>query len=99
MILIGIITDACKLVLSHDQGIEWAEEIDPLNSLFVPMLRSLWKTDIDNLKIIQGRSFLQFPLNLKDKTPDTPHIDLDQGKEHIVLFIMFVIVMVIQYLL
>ena len=41
------------------------------------------KMDFDNLKIIQGRSFLQFPLNLKDRTPDTPHIDIE-NKEHIV---------------
>jgi hypothetical protein len=39
---------------------------------------------IKNMNVVQGRSFLQFPLNLKDKTPDTPHIDLDQGIEHIV---------------
>ena len=76
-----------RCALSHVyQGVDWAEdESDPLNSLFVPMLSEVCrKTDIDNLKIIQGRSFLQFPLNLKDKTPDTPHIDLDQGREHIV---------------
>ena len=76
-----------RCALSHVyQGVDWDEdEFDPLNSLFVPMLSEVCrKTDIDNLKIIQGRSFLQFPLNLKDKTPDTPHIDLDQGKEHIV---------------
>ena len=76
-----------RCALSHVYyGMDWAEdEVDPLNSLFVPMLSEVCrKTDIDNLKIIQGRSFLQFPLNLKDKTPDTPHIDLDQGREHIV---------------
>ena len=68
-----------RCALSHVyQGVDWDEdEFDPLNSLFVPMLSEVCrKTDIDNLKIIQGRSFLQFPLNLKDKTPDTPHVDL-----------------------
>ena len=76
-----------RCALSHVYyGMDWAEdEFDPLNSLFVPMLSEVCKkTNIDNLKILQGRSFLQFPLNLKDKTPDTPHIDLDQGIEHIV---------------
>ena len=75
-----------RCALSHVYaGIDWAEdEDDELNSLFVPMLSEVCKKmDFDNLKIIQGRSFLQFPLNLKDKTPDTPHIDLE-NKEHIV---------------
>ncbi|BCV07697.1 MAG: hypothetical protein CM15mL2_1730 [Caudoviricetes sp.] len=54
---------------------------DELNNLFVPMLSEVCKKmDFDNLKIVQGRSFLQFPLNLKDKTPDTPHIDLEEVK-------------------
>ena len=64
---------------------EWGEdEDDEFNNLFVPMLSEVCKKmDFDNLKIIQGRSFLQFPLNLKDRTPDTPHIDIE-NKEHIV---------------
>ena len=58
---------------------------DTLNYLFLPMLKSVReRMKIKNMNVVQGRSFLQFPLNLKDKTPDTPHIDLDQGKEHIV---------------
>ena len=75
-----------RCALSHVYyGIDWDEdEFDPLNSLFVPMLSEVCKKiNIDNLKILQGRSFLQFPLNLKDKTPDTPHIDIE-NKEHIV---------------
>ena len=62
-----------RCALSHVYyGMDWAEdEVDPLNSLFVPMLSEVCrKTDIDNLKILQGRSFLQFPLNLKDETID-----------------------------
>ena len=58
---------------------------DILNYLFLPMLKGVReRMKIKNMNVVQGRSFLQFPLNLKDKTPDTPHIDLDQGKEHIV---------------
>ena len=67
-------------------GLDWGEdEDDELNNLFIPMLSEVCKKmDFDNLKILQGRSFLQFPVHLKDRTPDTPHIDLDEGKEHIV---------------
>ena len=75
-----------RCALTHEYaGIDWEEdEDDELNNLFIPMLSEVCKKmDFDNLKIIQGRSFLQFPLNLKDKTPDTPHIDLED-QEHIV---------------
>ena len=40
------------------------------------------RMNIKNINVLQGRSFLQFPLNLKDKTVDTPHTDLQQ--EHLV---------------
>ena len=75
-----------RCALTHEYaGIDWEEdEDDELNNLFVPMLSEVCKkTNFDNLKILQGRSFLQFPLNLKDRTPDTPHIDLED-QEHIV---------------
>ena len=75
-----------RCALTHEYaGQGWEEdEDDEFNNLFVPMLSEVCKKmDFDNLKIIQGRSFLQFPLNLKDRTPDTPHIDIED-KEHIV---------------
>ena len=75
-----------RCALTHEYaGLDWEEdEDDELNNLFIPMLSEVCKKmDFDNLKILQGRSFLQFPLNLKDKTPDTPHIDLED-QEHIV---------------
>ena len=64
---------------------EWGEdEDDEFNNLFVPLLSEVCrKMNFENLNIIQGRSFLQFPLHLKDKTPDTPHVDIE-NKEHLV---------------
>ena len=51
--------------------------------LFLDMLKKVCKDmNIKNINVLQGRSFLQFPLNLKDKTVDTPHVDLQQ--EHLV---------------
>ena len=35
---------------------------------------------------LQGRSFLQFPLNLRDRTVDTPHIDIYSRKHLVVLY-------------
>ena len=35
--------------------------------------------EIPTAKILQGRSFMQFPLNLQSDEDDTPHIDLDEG--------------------
>ena len=47
------------------------------HQLFVPLLKSACaRMGIRDAKALQGRSFLQFPLNLKDKTVDTPHVDL-----------------------
>jgi len=40
---------------------------------------------VPTAKIVQGRSFLQFPLNLNSVDDDTPHIDLDEGERHIVV--------------
>ena len=74
-----------RCALTHEYaGLDWEEdEDDELNNLFIPMLSEVCKKmDFDNLKILQGRSFLQFPLNLKDKSVDTPHVDLQQ--EHLV---------------
>ena len=60
--------------------------ITNFHNLFVPLLKLACKTlNVPNAKIIQGRSFMQFPLNLKSKEDDTPHIDLDEGQRHIVV--------------
>ena len=55
--------------------------------LFVPMLSKACKyLKIPETEVIQGRSFLQFPLkNIDTSVVDTPHIDLDEGDEHIVV--------------
>ena len=55
--------------------------------LFVPMLSKACKyLKIPETEVIQGRSFLQFPLkNIDTSVVDTPHIDLDEGEEHIVV--------------
>ena len=75
-----------RCALTHAYaGLDWDDdEDDEFNNLFLPMLSEVCKKmDFENLKILQGRSFLQFPLNLKDRTPDTPHIDIED-QEHIV---------------
>ena len=46
------------------------------HELFVPMLRRVgFKLGLSNIKVLQGRSFLQFPLNT-DGTIDSAHIDI-----------------------
>ena len=53
--------------------------------LFLDMLKKVCKDmNIKNINVLQGRSFLQFPLNLKEKIADTPHIDMED-KEHLVV--------------
>ena len=74
------------IVFDEDQSVEdqkATEEIDLFHYLFLPMLKHVCvRMNIKKINVLQGRSFLQFPLNLKDKTVDTPHVDLQQ--EHLV---------------
>ena len=74
------------IIFDEGQSIEdqkATEEIDHFHYLFLAMLKHVCvRMNIKKINVLQGRSFLQFPLNLKDKTPDTPHIDLQQ--EHLV---------------
>ena len=57
------------------------------HGLFLPLLRHACHTlNIKNAEIIQGRSFLQFPLNLKSKEDDTPHVDLLRTDFFVVLY-------------
>ena len=55
--------------------------------LFVPMLsKACQHLKMPETEVLQGRSFLQFPLaNVDTSIVDTPHIDLDEGWEHIVV--------------
>ena len=74
------------IIYDEDQSIEdqkATEEIDHFHYLFLAMLKHVCvRMNIKKINVLQGRSFLQFPLNLKDKSVDTPHIDLQQ--EHLV---------------
>ena len=55
--------------------------------LFTPMLsKACQHLKMPEGEVLQGRSFLQFPLkNIDTSVVDTPHIDLDEGDEHIVV--------------
>jgi hypothetical protein len=60
--------------------------VSDFHDLFIPLLELACDTlEVTSARIIQGRSFLQFPLNLKSTEDDTPHIDLDEGERHIVV--------------
>ena len=57
------------------------------HSLFMPLLRkAAIKFNMKHVDVLQGRSFLQFPLNLKDQTVDTPHVDVHHLKHLVVLY-------------
>ena len=65
---------------------ETSDVISDFHDLFIPLLEFACETlEVPSAKIVQGRSFLQFPLNLESEDDDTPHIDLDEGKRHIVV--------------
>ena len=59
--------------------------VSDFHDLFIPMLELACETlEVPSARIVQGRSFLQFPLLLKDRSVDTPHIDI-YNKEHLVV--------------
>ena len=46
------------------------------HDLFTDLIQSSCsRLNVDNVRVIKGRSFCQFPLNLKETTVDTPHLD------------------------
>ena len=76
--------------LSHQyvklpKGLDDDEDVKPkvvgqvtseYHELFVPMLKTVGaKLGMRNINVLQGRSFLQFPVNT-DGTIDSPHIDI-----------------------
>ena len=60
--------------------------VSDFHDLFIPMLELACETlEVPSARIVQGRSFMQFPLNLQSDEDDTPHIDLDEGHRHVVV--------------
>ena len=63
-----------------------SEIVSDFHDLFIPMLELACEIlEVPSARIVQGRSFMQFPLNLQSDEDDTPHIDLDEGERHIVV--------------
>ena len=63
-----------------------SEIISEFHELFLPLLNKACQVlQVPRANIVQGRSFLQFPLNLNSSDDDTPHIDLDECDKHIVV--------------
>ena len=64
-----------------------SEIVSDFHDLFIPMLELACETlEVPSARIVQGRSFLQFPLkNIDTSVVDTPHIDIAEGDEHVVV--------------
>ena len=74
-------------VVLEDEDNQTGERLSVFHYLFLPMLKDVCqKMKIKNINVLQGRSFLQFPLNLKNKSVDTPHIDLHYRKHLVALY-------------
>ena len=68
----------------HDDGS--SKIISDFHDLFLPLLNKACEVlEVSKASVVQGRSFLQFPLNLNSTDDDTPHIDLSEGDRHIVV--------------
>ena len=62
--------------------------ISEYHELFVPMLKKVgFKLKLPDVQVLQGRSFLQFPINT-DGTIDTAHIDIYDDNEANIDFIV-----------
>ena len=62
--------------------------VSEYHNLFVPMLQKVgFKLGLSDIQVLQGRSFLQFPINT-DGTIDTPHIDIYDDEEGNIDFIV-----------
>ena len=78
-----------RRALAHEyvgyvDGEKIGKKLSIFHHLFLPMLKDVCRRmNIKNINVLQGRSFLQFPLRLKDRSVDTPHIDI-HNKEHLV---------------
>ena len=74
-------------VIIDDEYDATGQRVSIFHYLFLPMLKNVCqKMKIKNINVLQGRSFLQFPLSLRDITIDTPHIDLDNRKHLVALY-------------
>ena len=76
---------AHQYVSLDDDDVSEIESV--FHHLFTPLLgKACQYLKMPQTEVIQGRSFLQFPLkNVDTSVVDTPHIDLDEGEEHIVV--------------
>ncbi len=70
-----------------DDDDDISEIVSVYHHLFTPLIsKACQYLKMPEVEVIQGRSFLQFPLaNVDTSVADTPHIDLDEGEEHIVV--------------
>ena len=72
------------------EGIEKStgKQVSRFHELFVILLQNACKKlGIMDVNVLQGRSFLQVPLNLQNTDVDTPHIDIhDRNNFFVVLY-------------
>ena len=73
--------------VDYIEGEPVGKKVTIFHHLFLDMLKKVCrKMVIRNINVLQGRSFLQFPLNLKDRSVDTPHIDIHDRKHIVALY-------------
>ena len=73
--------------VQFDDDSDMGEITSVYHHLFVPLLsKACQHLKMPQTEVLQGRSFLQFPLkNIDTSVVDTPHIDINEGDEHIVV--------------
>ena len=73
--------------VQFDDDSDMGEITSVYHHLFTPLLsKACQHLKMPEMRVLQGRSFLQFSLkNIDTSVVDTPHIDIDEGDEHIVV--------------
>ena len=70
-----------------NRGNRLSHPVSDFHQLFVELIRqSCLKLNFKEVNVIQGRSFLQFPLHLENYDADTPHIDMETIKHFVMLY-------------
>jgi len=73
----------CHQFVEYNQQLA-GHEISDYNDIFTDLLKKVGvELELYNVNVLQGRSFLQFPIFKERKEPDLPHIDL-LNRSHIV---------------
>ena len=83
----GLAHQYVSLPYENDDDLDYdslGKVVSEHHNLFIPLLKKVgYKLGLPDVRVLQGRSFLQFPINT-DGTVDVPHVDIHGDIDFIV---------------